>query len=252
VKCSLECLPQNDDCLLEVLQKSASVIFAIVNAATIGLLGEVKAAYKAAKQAYMCAANIIGVLKSLVYYLRFHQTTAPQGSVENLLAVAYKTDVVLVDLPIAVCTCLGLPVSFSARATGAVIAVVENIVKQAVINGDQILSSATDVMTFLTNVSALNSPDDSTVVEIQEFLDSNTSCGFQLKSLTDRVSTAVESIRNATPSATNEDVRVTVSRSSLVTKDVPVVTNNCMGEILGNRRRRPRFRPETCCERRWG
>ncbi|ETK87993.1 hypothetical protein F441_07815 [Phytophthora nicotianae CJ01A1] len=235
IKCGLECIPQNDNCILEILQKTASVVSVVFNTATVGVFGEVKAAYKKAHQTYMCAASIIGVLKSLIYYLRFQQTTAPQGSVEELLAVAYQTDVVVVDLPIAVCTCLGLPVSFSARVTGAVIAVVENIVKQAIVNGDQILSSATDVMTFLRNVSALNSPDESTLVEIQDFLDSNTTCGFQLKSLTDRISTAIESIRNVTPSATSEDIRVTISRSSLVLTDVASVTNNCMGEILGNK-----------------
>ncbi|KAG6597788.1 uncharacterized protein IUM83_07813 [Phytophthora cinnamomi] len=196
---------------------------------------EVSAAYKTAKLAYMCAANIISVVRSLIYFLRFQQTTAPQGSVEELLSVAYQSDVVLVDLPIAVCTCLGMPVSMAARVTGVVIAVVENIVKQAIINGDQILSSATDVMTFLHNVSALNSPDDSTVVGLQEFIDSNTTCGYQLKRLTDRVSTAVQSIRNVTPSATSQDVRVTLSRSSLVLDEVAVVTNNCMGEVLGNK-----------------
>ncbi|EEY59749.1 uncharacterized protein PITG_22355 [Phytophthora infestans T30-4] len=77
--------------------------------------------------------------------------------------------------------------------------------------------------------------DESTVVEIQDFLDSNTTCGFQLKTLTDRVSTTIQSIRNATPSATSEDIRVTMIRSSLVLTDVAFVTNNCMGEILRNK-----------------
>lgn len=235
VKCFLECIPQNDDCMLEVLQKTASVVAVIFNTATAGLLEHISTAYKAAKLTYMCAANIVSVIRSLLYFLRFQQTTAPQGSVEELLSVAYQSDVVLVDLPIAVCTCLGLPVSTAARATGIVIAVVENIVKQAIINGDQILSSANDVMTFLHNVSALNSPDDSTIVDLQEFMESNTTCGYQLKRLTDRVSTAVESIRNATLGASNADIRVTISRSSLVLNDVPVVTNNCMGEVLGNK-----------------
>ncbi|GMF43695.1 unnamed protein product [Phytophthora fragariaefolia] len=235
VKCFRECIPQNDDCTLEVLQKAASVIAVIFNTATAGVIGEVSAAYKTAKLTYMCATSIVSVVRSLIYFLRFQQTTAPQGSVEELLSVAYQSDVVLVDLPIAVCTCLGYPVSFAARTAGVVIAVVENIVKQAIINGDQILSSANDVMTFLHNVSALYSPDDSTVVDLQEFMDSNTTCGYQLKRLTDHVSDAVHSIRNVTPDASDADIRVTISRSSLVLEDVPIVTNNCMGEILGNK-----------------
>ncbi|KAF4142221.1 Jacalin-like lectin domain [Phytophthora infestans] len=80
----------------KILQKAASVVSVVFNTATAGVFGEVKAAYKAAHQTYMCAASIIGVLKSLIYYLRFQQTSAPQGSVEELLAVAYQTDVVVV------------------------------------------------------------------------------------------------------------------------------------------------------------
>ncbi|OWY98426.1 hypothetical protein PHMEG_00030814 [Phytophthora megakarya] len=242
VKCGLQCLPQNDDCVLEVLQKAASVVAVIFNTATATILGEIRTAYKTASQTYMCVSSIVGVLKSLIYYLRLQKLTTPQGTVEELLGLAYQTDTVVVDLPIAVCVCLGYPVKFKARVAGIVLIVVETIIKQSIINGDKVLSSAKDVMTFLRNASALNSPDETTTVAIQDFLDSNSTCGYQLMSLTDRITTSVESIRNNTPNATKSDVRVTISRSPHIMNDVALVTNNCMGELLDNKTEEAAFK----------
>ncbi|KAL4087338.1 hypothetical protein PRIC1_013231 [Phytophthora ramorum] len=235
VDCYSECIPQNDDCSGEVLSKAASVVAAAFNTVTAGIFGAVFSSYKNAKKSFLCAANIIGVIKSLIYYLRFQRTTAPQGSVEEMLAVAYQSNVVIFDLPIAVANCLGIEVSGKIKFADIVYVVVENIVKQVVINGDQILSSANNVLALLSNTSTIEATDESTVEELQSLLDSNSTCGYQLKSLTDHVIASVREIRNATPSATVNDVRVNISQSSLVLKDIPTATNNCMRELLHNK-----------------
>lgn len=234
VECFLECIPQNDDCALSIAQKVASVVAVAFNAATAGIFGQVKAAYTTVKKLYLCAAAVISIIKSLIFYLRFTQTTAPQGDVEKLLAVAYQSDVVLVDLPVAVYSCLGLKVPPKLQWTGFVMVIVENIVKQAIINGEEIVSSADNVINMLTNTSAIKSPDTS-VTELQDFIDANTSCGFELKQLIDRVIFAVSDVRNNTPNAAVDDIRVTVSKSSIVLHDIPTVTNSCMKEMLGNK-----------------
>uniref|UniRef100_M4B4I3 Jacalin-type lectin domain-containing protein n=1 Tax=Hyaloperonospora arabidopsidis (strain Emoy2) TaxID=559515 RepID=M4B4I3_HYAAE len=235
VQCHLECIPQNDDCLIEIAQKAVSVVAVFFNAATVGLFGEVKAAYKSAHRTYLCAAGMVSVLKSLIYYLRFRKMTDPDGTVEELLAVAYQSDVVLVDLPIAVCTCLGLPVAYKVRVAGVVIVIVENVIKQAIINGDLVLSSATNVIAFLTNSSLISSTNAKVMAEFQDFLDSNSTCGYQIKRITDRVSNFVHNIRKKISGITNADIRVMVSDSPLVQNTVPVVTNNCMHEVLGDK-----------------
>ncbi|EGZ15941.1 hypothetical protein PHYSODRAFT_508902 [Phytophthora sojae] len=240
VSCFLECIPQNDDCALNIAQKVASVAAVAFNAATAGLFGQVKAAYTTAKKLYLCAAAVISIIKSLIFYLRFTQTTAPQGDTEKLLAVAYQSDVVLVDLPVAVYSCLGLKVPPKLQWTGIVLMIVENIVKQAIINGDVIVSSAENVVNMLTNTSAIKSPDSS-VSELQDFMDKNTSCGFELKQLTDRVIFAVSDVRNKTPNAAIDDIRVTISKSPVVLKDIPTVTNNCMKEMLGTKTKQAAF-----------
>ncbi|KAG2844579.1 hypothetical protein PC111_g1926 [Phytophthora cactorum] len=159
----------------------------VFNTVTAGIFGAVFSSYKNAKQSFLCAANIVGVIKSLIYYLRFQRTTAPEGTVEEMLAIAYQSNVVIFDLPIAVANCLGVEVSKTAQFANIVYIVVENIVKQVVVNGDQILSSATNVLALLSNSSAMTSAEDSTVEELQDLLDSNTTCGYQLKNLTDHV-----------------------------------------------------------------
>jgi len=233
--CYAECLPQNDDCSLEIFTKAASVAAAAFNTATAGVFNAIFSQYKSAKQGFLCAANIIAVLKSLIFYLRYTQTTAPAGDVEELLAVAYQSDVVLFELPTTVCNCLGIPVPAGMKYSSTVLVIVETIVKQAITSGDQILSSATNVLALLSKSNATNSTADTTVDELQDLIDANTTCGYQLKNLTDHVVASVNEIRNSTPNAAVNDVRVAISNSSIVLKDIPTATNNCMGELLSNK-----------------
>ncbi|EGZ15951.1 hypothetical protein PHYSODRAFT_545501 [Phytophthora sojae] len=232
VTCGLECLPQNDDCALAVLHKIGTVIAVALNAATGGVFGEILAAYKTVKWAITCVANIVQVIRGLIYYLRYRQTTAPQGDTAELLTVAYQADVVLYDLPVAVCTCLGIPVPAKAQFADIVLVIVEGIVKQAITNGEEIISSGANVMNLLTGNNMVNK-SSTTVDELQDLIDKNSSCGWQLKRLTDRVTMAVLRYRNA--SSNIDDIRVKVYRSSIVLNDIPIVTNNCMGELLATK-----------------
>ncbi|RLN85282.1 hypothetical protein BBJ28_00002750 [Nothophytophthora sp. Chile5] len=238
VECFAECIPQNDDCALEVLTKITSVAAVAINAATAGVFGEILATYKAVKLGVTCAANLFSVGQSIVRYMRYQQTTAPNGTVEELLAVAYQADVVIVDLPVAICTCLGLPVPANAQFIDTVVTIGENILKQLVTNGDEILSSADSFLSFLSTSDAGNSTtdlDSESVANLTSLIDSGSTCGWELKRLTDRVVTAVNDIRASTPDAAIDDIRTTVSTSSLVLSDIPTVTNNCMGELLASK-----------------
>lgn len=148
--------------------------------------------------------------------------------------MAYQADVVLIDLPVAVCVCLNLPVPKGAVFADTVLTIVEGIVKQAITNGDEIISTGANVLNLLTGSGAVNS-SATTVDELQELIDKNSSCGWQLKSLTDRVVFAVNDVRNKTPNAAADDVRVIVYKSATVLNDIPTVTNNCMGELLATK-----------------
>ncbi|KAG6955354.1 hypothetical protein JG687_00011274 [Phytophthora cactorum] len=141
IACGLECIPQNDDCVLAVLAKIGSVVAVALNAATGGVFGQILTAYKVAKWAVLCVRNLVEVIRGLVYYLRYRQTSAPVGATAEMLTIAYQADVVLYDLPIAICTCLNLPVPKNAQFADTVLVIVEGIVKQAITNGDEIIST---------------------------------------------------------------------------------------------------------------
>ncbi|KAF1775525.1 Jacalin-like lectin domain [Phytophthora cactorum] len=134
IACGLECIPQNDDCVLAVLAKIGSVVAVALNAATGGVFGQILTAYKVAKWAVLCVRNLVEVIRGLVYYLRYRQTSAPVGATAEMLTIAYQADVVLYDLPIAICTCLNLPVPKNAQFADTVLVIVEGIVKQAITN----------------------------------------------------------------------------------------------------------------------
>ncbi|KAJ8566763.1 hypothetical protein ON010_g6357 [Phytophthora cinnamomi] len=72
VQCSLECIPQNDDCVLEALSKIGSVVAVALNLATAGVFGDIYAAYKTAKWAVTCAANVVTALtKPMLWYTTY-------------------------------------------------------------------------------------------------------------------------------------------------------------------------------------
>ncbi|KAG6962109.1 hypothetical protein JG688_00008781 [Phytophthora aleatoria] len=151
IACGLECIPQNDDCVLAVLAKIGSVVAVALNAATGGVFGQILTAYKVAKWAVLCVRNLVEVIRGLVYYLRYRQTSAPVGATAEMLTIAYQADVVLYDLPIAICTCLNLPVPKNAQFADTVLVIVEGIVKQAITNGDEIISTGANTFEVIVD-----------------------------------------------------------------------------------------------------
>ncbi|KAI9991439.1 hypothetical protein PInf_019120 [Phytophthora infestans] len=136
-----------------------------------------------------------------------------------MLTIAYQADVVLYDLPVAVCAWLKIPVLQNAQLADTVLIIVEGIVKQAITNGEEIISTGASIMSLLTGNGM-----------VDDLIAQNSSCGWELKRLTDRVTRAVLKYGNASTVA--NDIRVRVYKSSIVLNDIPIVTNNCMGELL--------------------
>ncbi|KAI9980195.1 hypothetical protein PInf_026680 [Phytophthora infestans] len=136
-----------------------------------------------------------------------------------MLTIAYQADVVLYDLPVAVCACLKIPVPQNAQFADTVLMIVEGIVKQAITNGEEIISTGANVMSLLTGNGM-----------VDDLIAQNSSCAWELKRLTDRVTRAVLKYRNA--STVVNDIRVKVYKSSIVMNDIPIVTNSCMSELL--------------------
>lgn len=249
VTCGGECIRQNDDCTLVALDKTASVLFVAANAATLGLLGEVKTAYRVTKWVVLCTKHLLGVIQSLIYYLRYRQTTAPIGESAEMLTMAYQADVVIFDLPIAVCVCLNMPAPINAEYSDMVLTIVEGIVKAVITQGDQLLASGANVLSLLKGNGFIKNAS-TTKEELEDLVKKNSTCGWELKRLTDRITRAVLRHRNASTSL--DDVRVKVYTSAIVLNDIPVVTNNCMGELLASKTRVTAFETRDLLRKTFG
>ncbi|CAH0475771.1 unnamed protein product [Peronospora belbahrii] len=230
VECGLECIPQNDDCALAVLTKVMAVFDVALNLATGGVFGHIFSTYKKAKWAVLCISNLVNVIKSLLFYLRYRQTTAPEGGPEELLTAAYQANVVLLDLPIAVCVCMNIKVPKTAIFSNYVLMTVQGIVKQAITNGEKIIASGDNVMQLLSGNGMAKESSQMKVAELEDLVKQNSTCGWELKRLTDRVTRAVLKYRSTGDSTA--DVRTKVYRSSIVLNDIPIITNNCMTQLL--------------------
>ncbi|CAH0475775.1 unnamed protein product [Peronospora belbahrii] len=236
VECYKECIPQNNDCAQAVLAKVSAVAAVVLNAATMGLFGSFVAMGRVIQFGIQCALSIANAVKSLIYYLRYTQTEIPKTDLEKLADKAFQMQIAMLDLPIAVATCLGIPIPPKLLFTAVVMVVVSAIVMMAVVIGEQIFSSKKNIMRMLRESGAMNGTAlNHEVLELEDFIKpKNGTCGYEMKTLTNRVLGKVHEIRSKTPKADEEDVRVAVSKSPIITDDIPIITNHCMGQILPN------------------
>jgi len=235
VQCLAECIPQNNDCVMEVMAKVSNLGYVALNVATAGVLNAIYKSFKGVKTGLMCAFNVFNIAEGISRFIQTRQMLAPNGTKEQILSAVFQTDLFLVDLPVALTACMGYEVPRYAYFADAVVTGAETIVKQLMINHNLIMSSSDAFLAFFRNTTAGKSTRDldaKTVANLTAMIESGTKCGFELKRLTDRVIIQVGDIREADPFATNEDIRTAMGKSSIVLKDVPTVTNNCMGELL--------------------
>ncbi|KAG1713225.1 hypothetical protein DVH05_000945 [Phytophthora capsici] len=235
VECFAECIPQNDDCTLEIMSKVTNPGYVVFNIATAGVFNAIYKSFKAVKTGMMCVFNLFNIAEGISRFMRFRNQMSPNGTKEEILAAVYQTDLFLVDLPVAITACLGYKVPRYAYFADAVVTAAETFVKQLTINHNLIMSSTDSFLKFFRNTTMGNVTRDldaETVTNLTALIDSKSTCGFELKRLTDRVIIKVGDMREANPAATNEDLRTEMSHSSLVLNDVPTVTNKCMGELL--------------------
>ncbi|KAG3175409.1 hypothetical protein PC128_g17745 [Phytophthora cactorum] len=165
---------------------------------------------KAANFALTCAINVVNAVKSLIYYLRYKQTTIPTTDTEKLMDKAFQMQIVILDLPIAICSCLGIKIPPKLQFSATILAVVSAIVMMAVMIGEAIFASSNNVMLMLRESGALNNTAlDGDTIQLDTFLNTkNGTCGYEMKTLTNRVMGKVYEIRNNTPNAAQNDVRV--------------------------------------------
>ncbi|ETK80283.1 hypothetical protein F441_14231 [Phytophthora nicotianae CJ01A1] len=235
VECGMQCIRQNDDCTLEMLSKFSSVAQAALSVATFGAYGTFSKMAKGVQIAFRCGKEIANLVKALTKYVRTVQVKDPQTTTEELTTILYQTDNVVFDLPITIMSCLGIKVSAELKFTDRVTNTVELFVKEVVTHQGSITSGWETFKSFMRNISlddALDSLDDTDITSLQSALASNSTCGDDMKHLTDRVWMTVAYLRKENPSITEDEIRVILSKSNLMHHEIPLATNNCMKQFI--------------------
>ncbi|CEG37233.1 uncharacterized protein PHALS_04675 [Plasmopara halstedii] len=235
VECFLECIPENDNCVLEIMAKVTNPGYVVLSVATSGLFHALFETSKVMQKSLMCVFNLFNIAEGISRYIRNQQMTTPNGTKEEILTAVYQTDLFLVDLPVAITACMGHTVPRYAYWADTIVTSSEIFVKQLLTNRNMIMSSVDSFLLFIRNSSfskTANELNAETIANLTALIDSGSKCGFELKRLADRVIIKVGDMREKNPWATNEDIRAEMSQSSIVLENVPTVTNNCMGELL--------------------
>ncbi|OWZ09435.1 hypothetical protein PHMEG_00017866 [Phytophthora megakarya] len=237
VECGMECIRQNDDCGIEVSSKVTAVAMTIFSSATFGLFGELAKLGTTISWAVKCSNSMMLVYRGIIRYIRTMKAEDPQATDRKLLILLYQTSTVVTDLPIAITICMGkaVPPTGALRLSQYILSTAEYVLMQALANGDEILSSWGKFQAFLKGANFTEAAEkitDGEIDSLETAMQQNSTCGGDLKSLTDRIWYTVNEYKRDNPAITDDEMRLKISDSDLVHYDIPTVTNNCMHQMI--------------------
>jgi hypothetical protein len=235
VECGMECVRQNDDCGLAVFGKVAVVVQSALGLASWNLYGDMKKWAKGIQFAVKCSKYMISITKALVKYIRYIKVHDPQTSQDQLLAILYQIDNVVIDIPTTIAYCMGSKVSDDVKFADMVLTTAEYALREIIYYGDEIVSSWDRFAAFMKNITlgaSISSLKEADISSLKTALESNSTCGFDMKRLLDRAWMTVAELRRDNPDMSEDDIRLVMSHSNLVLSDIPTSTNNCMGELI--------------------
>uniref|UniRef100_H3GEJ3 Uncharacterized protein n=1 Tax=Phytophthora ramorum TaxID=164328 RepID=H3GEJ3_PHYRM len=224
VQCGMECIPQNDDCALEVIDKIESV-------------AKLSTASAAVQQGVKCGQKLFTVVDDIVGYAERLQTSFPNGTEEQIISLLNNSDIVVKDLPTAVCVCLGLDVPTDyLNLASEVVSIVDKVLIQVVEKGSSLLSVDT-FKTFISAVgagSSVESLNEDAASTLEKLISEGKTCGTELQSIITKVTQAVADIKTADATSTVSAIRLAMSDTALFLTEIPTVTNNCIQNITGD------------------
>ncbi|EGZ22401.1 hypothetical protein PHYSODRAFT_493134 [Phytophthora sojae] len=255
VKCGMECIRQNDDCGIEVASKVSAVAMTIFSTATMGVFGELAKLGKTISWAVKCSNSMMLVMRGVIRYIRNMKAEDPQATDRKLLLMLYQTSTVVTDLPIAITVCMGKAVPPNLRLSQYVLSTAQWMLMQALAHDDSIISSWSRFKAFLKGANFTEAAEEITEGEIESLktaMKQNSSCGGDLKSLTDRVWLTVNEYRQDNPGITDDELRLKISESDLVLYDVPTVTNNCMKQMVAESSKETAYKTREALRKTFG
>ncbi|EGZ22418.1 hypothetical protein PHYSODRAFT_330217 [Phytophthora sojae] len=236
VECGMECIRQNSDCGLEVASKVSALAMAIFGTATLGVVGELVKLGKKLTWAVKCTNQLLLVMRGIIRYVRNVKTEDPQTTQQKLLLMLYQTNNVVTDLPMAIYACKGKEIPSKLRLSQIVLATSQWMLLQALTYDDDIISSWSRFKAFLKGANFTEAAEEITEGEIDSLktaMKQNSSCGGDLKSLTDRVWLTVNEYRQDNPGITDDELRLKISESDLVLKETANKTRETLRKTFG-------------------
>ncbi|KAE9102662.1 hypothetical protein PF010_g14025 [Phytophthora fragariae] len=235
VQCGMECIHQNDDCGIEYYSKTVNVVQTAISLATMGLYGELSAMTKTVVNGALCIQSMIGNIKMFVKYISMVKVYDPQTPFDKIMGVLYSTSYATIDFPVTIAMCLGLPYPDVLNPASWMLDTVQLLLGEILDHGDNIIRGWDRFQAFLHRVNftqPLAELNETDISSLKSGLASNSTCGFELKRITDRTWVTVARMKKENPGITQAELRVAMYESDLLTRDIPIVTNNCMEQMI--------------------
>ncbi|OWZ07631.1 hypothetical protein PHMEG_00019955 [Phytophthora megakarya] len=235
VKCGMECIRQNDNCALEIYAKASNVVQTTIALATMGLFGQFAIAAKGVVAGAMCIRSMIGNMKMLINYIRGLKVYDPQIPYDRIMALLYQTSYITIDFPVIIAMCLGKSYPAVLDPASWMVDTIQLQLGEILDNGDNIIRGWDRFKAFLHRVNFTQPLSELNATEISSLktgLASNSTCGYELKRITDRTWMTVAQMKMQNPKISRNELRVAMYDSDLMIHDIPTVTNNCMDQMI--------------------
>jgi hypothetical protein len=235
VECGMECIRQNDDCAMEVLNKVGAVANTALAIASFGASQKLWQVSKGVTRAFDCANMMIGTMRSIIRYVRNIQTADPQATTDKILNIMYQSNNIVTDLPIAVYLCMGWDLPRPLDISGRVLTSMNWILLNAIAYKEDLISSWSKFKAFLIGANfteAANKINETEIGTLSDAMKSKSTCGYELRAMTDRTWNTVNQLRADSPGISEDDLRLKVQDTQLVKYDIATATNNCMEQLI--------------------
>ncbi|KAJ8575830.1 hypothetical protein ON010_g3381 [Phytophthora cinnamomi] len=235
VECGMECIRQNDDCAMEVLNKVGAIGNTVLAIATFGAFQKLWHVAENVRFAFDCANIMIGTMRSIIRYVRNIKTTDPTASTDKILNILYQSHNVVTDLPMAIMLCTRHNPPRSLDVSGRVLSTMNWILLNAIGYKEDLVSSWARFKAFLIGANfteAANSINETEIGTLSDAFKTNSSCAYDLRSLTDRTWLTVKQLKDDNPGISEDNLRLKMQKTELVTSDISLVTNNCMEQFI--------------------
>ncbi|KUF79621.1 hypothetical protein AM587_10012277 [Phytophthora nicotianae] len=132
VECGMQCIRQNDDCMMDTLNKIGAIGNSALAIASVGAFLKLWQVAESVRFAFDCVNIMIGTMRSIFRYIRNIKTTDPTASTEKILNILYQSHNVVTDLPMAMYLCSGKPPPRTLDVSGRMLSTINWILLNAI------------------------------------------------------------------------------------------------------------------------